>query len=128
MSKQEVRDRIKTAYEETVELNELKYDGSLTDIDYFGLFFKAGTHDKLFKFLGVNVCMFNCIYNNDDAVLIIFSIPMNTDSSTKKIADRVMEVTEEMEKCFITVDHIHSREVKDDKFVYVTVIKQVKRS
>lgn len=127
MGKNEVRDRIMSVYEDIIESGELRYEGSFTEIDYFGLFCKATLKDKLFKFLGVDVCMFNCVHEKDDAVMILFSIPLSTESSTKQVADRVMEVIELMELCFVTVDHISSREAKGEKFVYVMVIKKGKK-
>jgi len=127
MTKISIYQRIKDSFEDTVESNDLKYSGSLLDIDYFGLFCQATSKDKLYKYLGVNCCMFNFLHEKDEAVLILFSIPATTSASTKNIADRVMEITETMEKCFTTVDYIHSREKKDEKFVYVTVIKQLEK-
>ena len=125
MSIEDLIVKVINRFEETVE-SDLKYDGSLDDIDFFGLFCKATARDKLYKFLGVNVCMFNCIYGEDeDAVLIVFSIPVNSNSSTKNTADRVMEVVELAERCFITLDSIESREIKDEKFIYVTIVKRV---
>jgi len=125
MKKVSLQQRIKEAFEDTVETNNLRYDGTMLDIDYFGLFCKATSKDRLFKFLGANVCMFNCLHEDDESVLVIFSIPINSDSSTKNIADRVMEITETMERCFTTLDFIQAKEKKNDKFVYVTVIKKL---
>ena len=127
MGKTELRDKMISVYEDTIESDELRYYGSITNIDYFSLFCKATARDKLFKFLGVNVCMYNYLYDGDDAVLILYSIPLSTDSSTKQVADRVMEVIEFMELCFVTLDHMSSVELKDEKFVYVTVIKKGKK-
>ncbi len=127
MSVEEVIKKLKEKFEDVVESNELKYDGSITNIDYFSLFCKAAAADNLYKFFGVNTCMFNFVYDNDDSVLIIFSIPINNDSSSKHIADRVMEITRSMERCFVTLDFISSIEVKDDKFVYISIVKKVNR-
>jgi len=125
MSKNGPQQKIKDRFEETIVEDILRYDGSLLDIDYFGLYVKATSKDKLYKFAGLNCCMFNFVYEHEDSVLLLFSIPLGEDCSTKHIADKVMEVTELMESCFITVDYINSREIKDDKFVYMSVVKTV---
>jgi hypothetical protein len=127
MGNETVLQKFKELFENIVESNEMKYDGSITNIDYFSLFCKSAASDKLYKFFGVNTCMFNFIYENEDSVLIIFSIPLNSDASAKHIADRVMEITKSMEKCFTTLDFISSNEMKDDKFVYISIIKKVNR-
>ena len=69
--------------------------------------------------------MFNCVYEGNESVVVIFSIPANDESSSKSIADKVMEVIELAEKCFTTLDHADSKAVNDEKFVYVTVIKNI---
>lgn len=117
--------KFKEVYESTLENVDLRYTGNLKNIDYFGLFLKAGSSEKLYKFLGLNTCMFNYIHEKKDSVIIIFSIPNGEESSTKFIADKVMDIVELSESVFITLDYIKSKEVKDDKFIYVTIIKQL---
>ena len=70
-----LEEKFKEGYEKTLENVDLQYDGNLKNIDYFGLFCKAGAQDKLYRFLGLDTCMFNYIHENQDSVLIIFSIP-----------------------------------------------------
>lgn len=121
-----VRERLKEIFENTVE-NGIKYEGSIEHPEYYSLFCKAAAKDQLFKLMGNNLCMFNCTYGEDDAVMMIFSIPINSqDSGAKNIAERVMEVVGGIEGCFITLDRLNSEEVKEDKFIYVTAIKKVK--
>jgi hypothetical protein len=67
--------KFREAYEGTLETVDLHYDGNLKNVDYFGLFCKATAQEKLYTFLGLNVCMFNYIHEKQDSVLIIFSIP-----------------------------------------------------
>ena len=70
--------------------------------------------------------MFKCDYENKDAIMMMFSIPINNAEDTtgaKNVAERVMEVVEATEKCFVTIDNLKSEEVKEDKFVYITLIK-----
>jgi len=119
-----VRERLKEIFESTIDIG-IKYE-SLVE-SYYTLFCRAASKDQLYKLMGNNLCMFNCSYDGDDAVMMIFSIPINSqDSGAKNIAERVMEVIAGIEKCFITLDHVKSEEVKEDKFVYVTAIKKIK--
>ena len=117
--------KFKETYEGTLELVDLQYTKGLKNIDYFGLFCKATAQEKLYTFLGLNTCMFNYTYEKEDSVLIIFSIPNGEDSSTKYVADKVMDIVELCESVFITTDYIKSKEIKDDKFIYVTIIKKL---
>ena len=118
--------KFKEAYEKTVENVDITYTGTLKNIDFFGLFLKAGTKENLYTFLGLNTCMFNYTYENQDSVMIIFSIPNGEESSTKYVADKVMDIVELNESVFVTIDYIKSKEMKDDKFIYVTIIKKIK--
>jgi len=121
-----IEDKLKEIFESTIEIG-IKYEGSLESLDYYELFCKAAAKDQLFKLMGNNVCMFNYKKENQDAVMMIFSIPINNpeESGSKNVADRVMEVVRETEKCFITLDEIQSKEVKEDKFIYITAIKKL---
>lgn len=118
--------RLKEIFETTVE-SGIKYEGSLENPDYYGLFCKAAANNQLYKLMGNNICMFNCEYDKSDAVMILFSIPINTseESGAKNVAERVMEIVENMEQCFTTLDDINSEQVQEDKFVYITALKKV---
>ena len=70
--------------------------------------------------------MFNFVHENQDSVIVIFSIPNGEESSTKYVADKVMDIVELGESIFITLDYINSKEIKDEKFIYVTIIKKLK--
>ena len=121
-----VRERLKEVFENTIDIG-IKYDGSVETPEYYTLFCKAASKDQLHKLMGNNLCMFNCSYSGDDAVMMIFSIPINSkDSGAKNVAERVMEVIGGIEECFVTLDHVKSEEIKEDKFVYVTAIKKIK--
>ena len=121
-----VIDRLKEVFDNTVE-SGIKYEGSIENPDYYGLVCKAAAQDQLYKLLGNNMCMFNCEVDNTEAILMLFSIPINTseESGAKHVAERVMEVVENIEICFITLDDVKSEQVQEDKFVYVTAIKKV---
>jgi len=125
MSQTTQKDRLKEIFESTVE-SGIKYDGSYERIEYYNMFCKAAAKEKLYKMMGNNLCMFNCVYEKSDAVMMIFYIPINSnDSGAKNVAERVMEVVEGAEDCFVTLDFIKSEEVKEDKFIYVTAIKKI---
>lgn len=120
-----VNEKLKDIFEATVE-SGIEYTGSLENIDYYSLFCKAASKEKLYKILGNNLCMFNYKYNDKDAVMLIFFIPINTEETgAKNIAERVMEIVEKVETCFVTLDYLKSQEVKEDKFLYVIVIKNI---
>jgi len=120
------KEKLKELYETTIE-SGMHFEDPLDKIDYYSLFCKAAAKDKLYKVLGNNVCMFTCEYQGSDAVLIVFFMPINIeDNGAKNVAERVMEVVEVAESCFITLDHLISEEVKEDKFIYITIIKKVK--
>jgi hypothetical protein len=125
MSETHVKDKLKEIFELTID-GGLKYEGSVQSPEYYNLFCKAAANDNLYKAMGNNVCMFNCSYGDNDAVMILFSIPINSnETGSKNIAERVMKVIAKVEECFITTDYVKSEEVKEDKFVYITVVKKV---
>ena len=71
--------------------------------------------------------MFYCDYEECPSVMMIFAIPINTEeeSGGKYVAERVMEIVKKAEDCFITLDYVDSKEIKEDKFVYVTMLKKI---
>ena len=121
-----VKERLKEVFDNTLDTG-IKYEGSVENPEYYTLFCKAASKDQMYKLMGNNLCMFNCDYSGDDAVMMIFSIPINSrDAGAKNVAERVMEVIVGIEECFVTLDHVKSEEIKEDKFVYVTAIKKIK--
>ena len=120
-----IKEKLRDVFENTID-SGIKYEGVIHSPDYYALVCKAASKDQLYKLMGNNLCMFNCSYETNDAVMILFSIPINSqDSGAKNIAERVMEVIGGIEECFITLDHVKSEEVKEDKFVYVTAVKKI---
>lgn len=118
-----VHNRLREIFEKTISTN-LRYNGDVGDIDYFNLYCKAASKNAVYKILGSNFFMFNYLYDKKESILMIFSIPINSESGTKHIAERVMEIIENTESCFITLDYSNSIEVKEEKFVYVTIVKK----
>jgi hypothetical protein len=121
-----IKDRLKEIFENTIE-SGIIYDGSVDKPDYYNLFCKAAANDQLYKMMGNNLCMFNCQVNGDDTVMMLFSIPINSseEAGTKNVAERVMEVVENIENCFITIDDIKTEPVQEDKFIYITALKTI---
>ena len=120
-----VKEKLREIFENTVEIG-IAHEGTHENPEYYSLFCKAAANDQLYKLMNNNLCMFNCKYNELDAIMMIFSIPINaTDSGAKNIAERVMRIVGEIEECFTTLDYIKSEEVKEDKFVYITAVKKV---
>jgi len=119
-----IKERLKEVFENTIE-SGIKYTGSIEKPDYYTLFCKAAANDQLYQLMGNNLCMFNCQKENKDAIMILFSIPINTseDAGAKNVAERVMEVVENLEECFITLDEVKTEPIQEDKFVYITTIK-----
>lgn len=125
MAKGTSKERLKEIFETTLD-SGIVYEGSLERIDYYSLFCKAASKDKLYKFMGNNLCMFNCKFEEKDAVMMIFYIAINSDDNgAKNVAERVMEVLREVETCFITLSSVKSEEIKEEKFIYVTMIKTI---
>ena len=109
-----VRKKLKEMFENTID-SGLKYEGSYTSPEYYSLFCKAAAKDNLYKIMGNNVCMFNYSFDKSDAVIMLFSIPINSnETGAKNIAERVMEVVGGVEDCFVTTDFIKSEEIKED--------------
>ena len=118
-------EKLKKIYQDVIEENNLLFDDDINNIDYLSLFCKATSKNKLYRLLECNLCMFKCSYEEKDSVLIIFSIPHGSESSLKQVSDKIMEIITILEKTFILLDYVITDEVKDDKFIYVTVIKNI---
>jgi len=121
-----INERLKEIFESTVE-SGIIYDGSVEKPEYYNLFCKAAANDQLYKLMGNNLCMFNCQIDGKDVVMMLFSIPINSseEAGAKNVAERVMEVVEHTEDCFVVLDDVRTEQVQEDKFVYITVLKTV---
>ena len=122
------KERLKQIYDLTLD-NGLSYSGNIEELDFYSLLCKSTANNQLYKIVGCNLCMFNYKHENDEAVLIIFSIPASLNSEnpeSKHISERIMNVLEIVEECFSTVDHMNLKNVKEDKFTYLTIVKKVK--
>ena len=123
-----VQEKLREIFDNTIE-SGIKHDGSYENPEYYNLFCKAAASDQLYKLMNNNLCMFNCKVEESDAILMIFSMPINPEESgAKNIAERVMRIVGEVEECFTTLDFVKSEEVKEDKFVYIVAVKKVNGS
>ena len=124
MDRKHLISRYSEIFNRTLE-SELSYSGDVSTIDYYDLFCKAASKEHLYCIDSKNLCMFNYDYEGKEAVLIIVSIPINTDTKVKDVAEHVMDVVSILEECFIKLEVLKSEEVKEDKFVYVTAVKTI---
>ena len=134
MNTKSPEERLKQIFESTIE-SGLKYDGNIEEIDFYSLFCKSTANNQLYKIFSCNLSMFKYRYENDDSVLIIFSITisLNLDriengnqQENKHIYERIMEILRIVEECFITVDYMDLKNIKEDKFMYMVIVKKLK--
>lgn len=128
-------ERLKQIYENTIE-SGLKYTGNIEDIDFYSLFCKSTANNQLYKIFSCNLSMFNYEFESSDSILIIFSIPitLNLDSKmengnqpeNKHISERIMDILRIIEETFVTVDYMDLKNVKEDKFMYMIIVKKIK--
>lgn len=119
---------LKELFEETIELGFMKYTETIEDINFYDLACISASRDKLKKIFGGNVCMFNYLYEDEDSILIIFSIPLSEkNEGTKFISEKVIEIIKVIEESFITFDYVDAKEVKEDHFAYVIIVKKIER-
>ena len=119
------KDRLKQIFESTIDTG-IKHTGNINDLDYYSLLCKSTATNSIFSILNCNVSMFNFEFNKEDSVLMIFSIPITLSNDSKHISERIMDIIKLVEDCFITIDYMSLKNIKDDKIFYMTVIKNVK--
>ena len=124
MNKKHLISRFREIFNKTLE-SELSYSGDIDSIDYYDLFCKAASKEQLYCIDSKNLCMFNFDYEGKEAVLITVSIPINPKTKVKDVAEHVMDIVSVLEECFIKLEVLKSKEVKEDKFVYVTAVKTI---
>lgn len=125
------KERLTQIFESTIDSGTV-YNGNIDEIDFYAVLCKSTSNNQLYKILSCNLSMFNYKFENEDAVLIIFSIPssLNTDKlpnqENKHISERIMDIIRLVEESFITVDYMNLKTIKEDKFVYMTIVKKIK--
>jgi hypothetical protein len=122
-------EKLKRLFEKAID-SGTKLPGGLNNIDFISIFFKAAVTDSMFKFLGSNSCMFICKYEGDDSVIALFSLPIRSNmegDENKHVSERVMDVIKVAEEAFVTLDSVEIEEAKEDKFMYIKVIKKIEK-
>lgn len=123
-------EKFKEMFELTLESDQ-DYLGSLDDINYFGLICKAAANETMRKIFNNDIVMFNTEYEDEDAVLIVVQIPVNVNEddenvkTTKFVSNRVMKIIFLAEKCLVQLDVCDTTQEREDKFVYIKMIKKV---
>lgn len=116
--------KLREIYDKIID-SDLMCDVNLKTIDFYNLLCKAAAKDFLFNYKGNNLCMFKYKYKDSDSILMIFSIPINDSSDVPRhLTERIMEIIEDIEKCFINLEYVRSIEIKEDKFIYLVCIKK----
>lgn len=124
-------ERLRNIYDETIELGSKIQINDTNEIDYYSLLCSAIGNNKMHKMFNCNLCSFNCEFEGEDSVIMIFSVPITTQSEVpdkKHSSERIMDIIKIVEECFINIDLMKFKEVKSDKFSYITIIKKVKEN
>jgi hypothetical protein len=124
MGKMDYESRIQMLFDETLKDEDILQD-DIEYINYYNLLCKSISTNKFYKFFNANLSLFKFIYKGNESVLMIFSIPIQTNKDVqdkKHITERVMEIVKILEKVFITTEFMSLQEVKEDKYYYLSVI------
>ena len=119
-----IQDRLLRIFNETIEEGEY-LDKELDEIDGFSEIFKMD-HERIYKFLNSNLCMFKYRYNGEDSVLVFIFIPVNAnedDNKSKHVSERIMESVKHLEETFISLDYLNI--IPGDQNNCVVAIKSV---
>lgn len=117
--------KLKEIYENCLEGAENIILKSPDDLDFCNLMFKSASNNLLYNIFNSNLCMFNCDWKNQKSIFILFGIPFNSEKlSNKEMSEKIMEIVDILEKTFVTLDYVMTREVKEDRFVYLVIIKK----
>jgi len=119
-----VLERLKEVTDGTIEEGP-KFEGSLKGLDYYNLMCRGAAENSRMEIKGSNLYTFNYVFEGNDAVLFLFSIPLANKPGGKHVVERVLDIVKAVEDTFITLDYMHSKEVKEDNFVYLTCVKVI---
>jgi len=117
-------EKIKNIIKKTIEVSP-QFEGDILNIDCFKMFMSSQI-ENIYKIMGFNVCTFNCMFQDEKAVMLIFSVPINETDGNKLITDKIIDLVDLLENSLITLDYLHSAELKEEKQIYVVVVKKVK--
>ena len=118
--------RLQECYNYAIESGPL-FKGNLDNPDYCSLMYKAASNDSMSEMKGFNLYYYRCEYDGDDAVMFMFTIPLNREThGGKHLVEKIMSIVDDVEQVFTTIDFCNSEEVKEDKFAYLIAIKRIK--
>jgi len=104
---------------DTVE-NGSEYNGEIDKLNILNT-----KPEDLHKINSNHIAMFKYKYEDEDAILMIFCLPINSEKETatsKNVAERVMTIIKDTEICFISLDYNKSQ--SDSGFIYLKMIKK----
>jgi len=118
-----IENKLKTCFKNIVK-NGYEYQCNLKKIDYFKAMMLASDKNQNLQYGNNNVYLFKHRYNNNDCVLMIFAIPIESEDP-KSLSERIFDVLKEIECIFVTLDY---RNLKEEKpYVFLTVVKKIKK-
>jgi len=120
-----MKDRLLKVYHETLNNPEWNYDVKFEDLDCYSILCKGMTDEKEYKLFGCNVNMFNYVYQDYPSILMLFSKYNSTEETNKNTSEKIIEIARNLENTFVVIDYIISKEVKEEKYMYVLAIKKI---
>ena len=122
----EIKEKINTIHEKIIGSELFCNDQDFDNIDHYNLLCRATAADMSFFLsdLKCNFCMYNCKYEEKDAILIIFLLAINVDRGNKDLSERVITLIHSAELNFTTLDYIKVKKLTDEKWLYLTMIKK----
>lgn len=125
-------DRLRDYFNLTLKETE-HLDTELEKADY-GLLCRKYKDRKILSIFGCFFSLFRYIYQGEESVMMLFAIPFqsnqeyNDDDDKRHNSVKVLDIIKLVEDCFITVDYMHMKDVKEDKYSYLVIIKKLKLS
>ena len=113
----------KNEYFETDIINE--------DIELFNLFLKSEEEKTSYLFKRCLLLSYNYIYQDNESLLFIFSIPSydvekNKNSSQKSVNENILNLIKIFEEYFVYIDYINiKKEGQSNQFNYLIIIKKI---
>lgn len=118
-----VENKLKSCFKHVAKNGHI-YQCNLKKIDYFQAMMLATDKNQNLQYGGNNVYLFKHRYNNNDCVLMIFAIPIDSEDP-KSLSERIFDMLKEIECIFVTLDY---RNLKEEKpYVFLTVVKKIKK-
>lgn len=115
--------KLKSCFKQVAK-NGHTYQCNLKKIDYFQAMMLATDKNQNLQYGSNNVYLFKHRYNNNNCVLMIFAIPVESEDP-KNLSERIFDVLKDIECVFVTLDY---RNLKEEKqYAFLTVVKKIKK-